>query len=565
MRVALGQINPTVGDIAGNRDRIASAIDRALSARADLLVLPELVVCGYPPKDLLLKPDLVEACGEVVHELAGRCHGLTAVIGYPAVSDAKLGPPLVNAAAVCADGAVQRSVIKTLLPTYDVFDERRYFEPGTGLEPVRAAGASLGVCICEDLWNEEDLFERRLYTSEPAGLLAQAGAEMLVNASASPFTRDKQDFRLRLMKHVARRYAMPLVYVNQVGGNDELVFDGGSCVVDSEGQLLAHAACFAEDFMTVDVPLRGAGQPIEPVYPRGIEGVFEALVLGLRDYCVKCGFKSVVLGLSGGIDSAVSAAIAVAALGADRVIGVAMPSRYSSEGSVSDAKTLAKNLGIRFERIPIEQPHGAFETALSGIFEGLEPDVTEENVQARVRGTLLMAISNKLGAMLLTTGNKSEVAVGYCTLYGDMAGGLGVLSDVPKTQVYEMARWMNANPRKVVPGDAKEIIPEPTITKPPSAELRPDQVDQDSLPAYEVLDAIIERYVELDQPVDRIVNETGFDEETVRRIAGLIDRNEYKRKQAAPGLKVTGRAFGFGRRVPIAQRYRSGVKAGSVS
>ncbi|MEQ9460421.1 MAG: NAD+ synthase [Phycisphaeraceae bacterium] len=561
MRVALGQINPTVGDLEGNHALIAEVIERARQSSAELLVLPELAICGYPPKDLLLKPDLIDGCREAIADLATRCQGLTAVIGYPTRSESSQGLPLANAAAVCSDGQVRERVIKTLLPTYDVFDERRYFEPGPGPSPVIASGRSLGICICEDLWNEEALFERRLYHAEPAGLLAKGGAEVLINASASPFTRDKQDFRLRLMSHIAKRHRMPLVYVNQVGGNDELVFDGGSCVVDAHGNLLAHAACFSDDFAVVDLPMDGSpGQPVEPVYPRGIAGVYHALVLGLRDYCRKCGFKAVVLGLSGGIDSALSAAICVDALGRENVTGVAMPSRYSSEGSVIDARDLAERLGIVFHEIPIKAPHDAFEKALSGVFAGLEPDVTEENIQARVRGTLLMAISNKKGSMLVTTGNKSELAVGYCTLYGDMAGGLAVLSDLPKTQVYEMARWINHNSASPLRQQYRgPVIPESTIEKPPSAELRPDQVDQDSLPAYEVLDAIIERYVEQEQSARTIVDETGFEVDVVLRIIGLIDRNEYKRKQAAPGLKVTGRAFGFGRRVPIAQRFRSRI------
>ncbi|QDU72458.1 NAD+ synthase [Mucisphaera calidilacus] len=558
MRVALAQINPTVGDIAGNHALIAGAIDEARRSSADLLVLPELAVCGYPPKDLLLKPDLIDGCAEAVADLASRCQGLTAVIGYPTPSPAPMGAPLYNAAAVCADGAVQATVIKTLLPTYDVFDERRYFEPGERPITVPCGDHRLGITICEDLWNEEALFERRLYVEEPAAHLAGLGASLLINTAASPFTRDKQDFRLKLMAHVAKRHGLPLVYVNQVGGNDELVFDGGSCVVNGRGEVIAHAAGFAEDFLVVDLDAPAAAA--EPAYPRGIAGVYHALVLGLRDYCRKCGFTSVVLGLSGGIDSALSAAICVDALGPERVTGVTMPSRYSSSGSVDDAEELAVRMGITFHRIPIEGPHGAFEGALSEVFAGLEPDVTEENVQARIRGTLLMAISNKTGSMLVTTGNKSELAVGYCTLYGDMAGGLAVLSDLPKTQVYEMARWINSGPDSpLLERFGGPVIPEATISKPPSAELRPDQVDQDSLPPYDVLDAIIERYVEREQPVSVIVAETGFDAEMVARFAGLIDRNEYKRKQAAPGLKVTGRAFGFGRRVPIAQRYRSRV------
>ncbi|MCC5829919.1 MAG: NAD+ synthase [Phycisphaeraceae bacterium] len=578
MRIALAQINPTVGDVAGNARKIADCIDQARSRRADLVICPELAIIGYPPKDLLLKPVVIEQCRAAVERLAAHCVGIAAIIGTPIrAANPHLGRELYNAAAFCAAGRIEHFHIKSLLPSYDVFDEQRYFEPAPlpgqtppppdhdpGAPPAERNdyaslnGYRLGVSICEDLWNDPDLFPRRLYAADPMSRLAAGGAELLINCSASPFTRDKHPFRMKILTHAARRYGLPVVYCNQVGGNDELVFDGASVVVDSGGAVLAQARAFEEDLLIVEVPMRGrtatAGR-IEPI-PEGIASVYHALVLGLRDYCRKCGFESIVLGLSGGIDSALCAALAVAALGPENVRGVAMPSRHSSQGSVDDARELALRLGIAFDCLPIEPAHRAIETMLEPIFKDLAPDVTEENIQARLRGNLLMAMSNKLRSLLVTTGNKSEVAVGYCTLYGDMAGGLAVLSDVPKTAVWEMARWINTSPASpLLERFGRPVIPENSITKPPSAELRPDQKDEDSLPPYPVLDQIIERYVERDQSATRIIEETGIDADIVRRIIRLIDLSEYKRKQAAPGLKVTGRAFGFGRRMPIAQRH----------
>ena len=603
LRVAVAQINPTVGDIDGNADLIARDIRRATEAGAELVVFPELAVTGYPPKDLLLKPSFVERCEEVVRQLAAECRDITAAIGYPARSDKPGGLLLYNSAAFCHGGRVAHRHDKSLLPTYDVFDESRYFEPGpeTDLTPFPdrphhtardREPMQLGISICEDLWNDEGVFSRRLYHDNPISKLADAGADLFVNLSASPFIVRKHGFRKRLISHIAKRYGLPIVYCNQVGGNDELVFDGRSVVYDCSGRLLAQGKGFEEDLLIVDVPIgKPECKPDEALSPTSnaqrptptsdrqrtafaadetdptptasrqretLDEAYHALVLGLGDYCRKCGFRDIVLGLSGGIDSALTACIAVAALGPKHVLGVTMPSRYSSGGSVEDSKVLAQRLGMTCHTVPIVEPHAAFEKLVQPYFEGMEPDATEENIQARCRGVILMAFSNKLGSLLVTTGNKSEMAVGYCTLYGDMAGGLAVLSDVPKTMVYDLSRWINedkASPLRERVGGP--VIPEDTITKPPSAELREEQKDEDSLPPYDELDAIIERYVEREQSASRIIEETGLDADEVLRIVRLIDRNEYKRKQAAPGLKITGRAFGFGRRMPIAQRWRA--------
>ncbi len=566
MRIALAQINPTVGDIDGNSQLILDAIRHSRDAGVELVIFPELAVIGYPPKDLLLKPAVVEACSQAVETIAKACRGIAAVIGHPCPSDNPRGRLLYNAATLCHDGKPQHRRVKSLLPTYDVFDEHRYFEPGPDVQLTPFGDLQLGISICEDLWNDRGVVTRQLYHDNPIHELARRGADLFINCSASPFTIGKQAHRMGLIRNAARRHGLPVLYCNQVGGNDELVFDGGSCVVGPDGGVIGQAKDFEEDLLVVDVPVGGHGESsAKPQAARmealstGIASAYHALVLGLRDYCRKCGFKSVVLGLSGGIDSAVCCALAVAALGKENVRGVTMPSRYSSEGSESDADKLAKNLGIRFDTIAIEQAHKAFEHMLAPVFEGADPGVAEENIQARSRGVLLMAISNQFGSMLVTTGNKSELAVGYCTLYGDMAGGLAVLSDVPKTLVYDLARWINDDPGSpLLKTYGKPVIPIDSITKPPSAELREDQTDQDSLPEYELLDEIIERFIEQEQSAKQIIDETGFDADVVMRMVRLIDLNEYKRKQAAPGLKITGRAFGFGRRMPIAQRYNNG-------
>jgi NAD+ synthase (glutamine-hydrolysing) len=556
MRIALAQINPTVGDIAGNTRLILQFVERAKAASAELVVFPELSVTGYPPKDLLLKSQFVEDNLSAVELIAQQVRGIDVVVGYVERNTDPVGRSLHNAVAHLRDGQIASRHFKTLLPTYDVFDESRYFEPG----PVTATGnlfkidgVTIGQSICEDLWNDEKMILRRLYHQNPIADLNAAGAEILVNASASPFVVNKHEFRLKLFAEQVRRFGKPLVYVNQVGGNDELVFDGNSVVLDASGSVIAQAKDFEEDLLVVnlsrnrDAGLRPVGHGPEACVTNVTESIYKALLLGLKDYVRKCGFKSVVLGLSGGIDSALTAALAVDALGKDKVVGVAMPSRFSSEHSVNDARELAKNLGIEFHVIPIKAVHDAYELTLETAFAGLAADVTEENIQARIRGALLMAFSNKFNHLLLTTGNKSELAVGYCTLYGDMCGGLNVIGDVPKTTVYALSNFLNENA-------GREVIPRSTITKPPSAELRPNQVDQDSLPPYEILDAILHQYVEEEKGATEIID-MGFDRDVVLRVIKLIDRSEYKRRQAAPGLKVTSRAFGFGRRMPIAQRY----------
>ncbi len=546
MRFALVQTNPVVGDVAGNTAQIIARIGRAREAGADLAVFPELAVAGYPPRDLLLKPRFVQANVEAVGRIAAVCRGIAALVGFVSPNDEPDGRQLRNAAAFCVDGSVRSIACKSLLPTYDVFDEQRYFEPGPEVVVVEHLGRRIGVSICEDLWNDAQVVGRRLYHRDPVAQLAAAGVDVLVNVSASPFWQDKHRFRLRLFARQAERHRVAILFCNQVGGNDDLVFDGASAAFDAAGRLIAQARAFEEDLLTVDLPAEGPGR-IEP-YPEEIDSVYRALVLGTRDYVGKCGFREVVLGLSGGIDSAVTAAIAAEALGASAVTGVAMPSRYSSAHSLADAEQLAANLGIRFKVIPIHPIHEAFENHLRPHFENRPPDITEENIQARIRGSILMALSNKFGWLLLTTGNKSELAVGYCTLYGDMCGGLAVISDVPKTTVYRLADHINRRA-------GREVIPSGTITKPPSAELRPNQTDQDSLPPYEVLDAILDLYVERERSFEDIVA-AGFDAETARRVIRLVDFNEYKRKQAALGLKVTTRAFGVGRRMPIAARQR---------
>ena len=558
MRFALAQINPTIGDLAGNTRKILEFTARATSQGAAIVVFPELSIPGYPPKDLLLKPQFIDDNLRALELIASKTRGIDVIVGYAERNTHPVGRPLHNAVALLRDGKILSKHFKTLLPTYDVFDESRYFEPGPANERtnlVRLGDLTAGLSICEDLWNDEKMIPRRLYHQNPIADLHAAGAQILINTSASPFVVGKHDFRLQLFSSQIKQFGCPLIYVNQVGGNDELVFDGNSAVFDGNGNVIAQAKDFEEDLLVVDMGSMGH-QPMSTMEnkhglvahaTRGVESIRRALVLGLRDYARKCGFKSVVLGLSGGIDSALTAVLAVEALGAESVVGVAMPSRFSSEHSIADARELAKNLRIDFKIVPIKEVHDAYEQTLASAFDGLPRDVTEENLQARVRGGILMAFSNKFNHLLLTTGNKSEIAVGYCTLYGDMCGGLAVISDVPKTIVYQLSEHINATA-------GRELIPRTTITKPPSAELRPNQTDQDSLPDYAVLDAILYRYVEEEKGAAEIIAE-GFDAATVVRVIKLIDRSEYKRRQAAPGLKVTSRAFGFGRRMPIAQGY----------
>jgi len=546
MRIALAQLNPTIGDVAGNVRRILAAYERGRDEGADLVVTPELSIIGYPPKDLLLKPAFVADNLAALERIAAEVGRTALVVGFADRSRAPRGRLLHNAVALLCEGRVVARRYKSLLPTYDVFDELRYFEPGPGVEIADLRGTRLGLSICEDIWIQDEAGpEARFYHANPIAALVEAGADVLLNVSASPFVVGKIERRVALVRAHAVRHRRPVVYVNQVGGNDQLVFDGASFAMDAEGRLLGQLKAFEEDLAVVEVP---GGAPVAEPAPMGdVESVCRALVLGIRDYMRKIGFRDAVLGLSGGVDSSLVAALAVEAVGPEHVVGVAMPSRYSSDHSLEDARRLAENLGIRFLEIPIDGPHRAFEEALAPAFADREPDVAEENIQARVRGTLLMALSNKYGYLVLSTGNKSEVGVGYCTLYGDMAGGLAVISDVPKTMVYELSRHLNARA-------GRALIPERVFTKAPSAELRPNQTDQDSLPPYDVLDAILDLYVRQERSRGEIVA-AGFDAETVARVVRLVDRNEYKRQQAAPGLKVTSRAFGFGRRMPIVQRY----------
>lgn len=545
MRIALAQFNPTIGDVEGNVALIVERVRAARAERSDIVLFPEQAIIGYPAKDLLLRRELIAANVAALDRIAVETRDIAVVVGFAEPVDKPRGRPLYNAVALLLGGRIVARRRKRLLPTYDIFDELRYFEPGGPDAPIDLLGRRVGLTICEDMWSEQSgLFARPIYSCDPVAELAAAGADLILNLSASPFDVGKFDERHAIMSGHSKRLRIPLVYVNQVGGNDELIFDGSSCAFDAEGRLVARARSFDEDLLLVDLD-RPAAARIEPA-PAAVASIHDALVMGLRDYTRKCGFRSAVVGLSGGIDSALVAALAAAALGPEQVHGIAMPSRYSSEHSVTDARLLARNLGIRFSIIEIEPMHAAIEGALRPAFEGRPPDVTEENVQARIRGLTLMAVSNKFGTILLTTGNKSELAVGYCTLYGDMCGGLAVISDVPKTIVYALARHVNAKA-------GWTVIPEGSLTKPPSAELRPNQTDQDTLPPYDVLDAILERYEERLETIDEIVA-AGFDAAVVRDVVRKISRSEYKRQQAAPGLKVTSRAFGFGRRMPIAAR-----------
>jgi NAD+ synthase (glutamine-hydrolysing) len=544
MKVALGQINTTVGDLVGNEERILEVYQRGMEAGVEVVVFPELATTGYPPRDLLLRREFVQENLAVLDRLRAATGETGLIVGYVGQSQRRPGREVTNSVALLQHGRVVAIRSKMLLPTYDVFDEDRYFEPAQENQPVEFNGRRLGLTICEDVWNDEGFWRERRYRRDPVTELVAAGAEWLVNVSASPWHLGKNRVRHEMLRSVAQKAGVPLVYCNLVGGNDELIFDGGSLAFGRNARLLGRGAAFQEDFLLVDLASVDQEQSVKE--PSDEEKVYQALVLGLGDYLRKCGFRSVVLGLSGGIDSAVTACLAAAAVGSDQVRGVSLPSPYSSTGSLEDARELARNLGIGYEVIPIGPAFGTVKELLGNAFAGVPEDVTEENIQARLRGVLLMALSNKFGSLLLTTGNKSEMAVGYCTLYGDMCGGLAVISDVPKMMVYRLARWINR---------ARSIIPESSIVKPPSAELRPHQTDQDSLPPYEDLDAILEAYVVEGRSAREIVK-SGYDEETVRRVLRLIDASEYKRRQAAPGLKVTSKAFGVGRRIPIAQRFR---------
>ena len=560
MRLGLAQLNPTVGDLVGNRRKILEAYTALVAQGAELVIFPELAVCGYPPRDLLFKRRFVPDVVESLNLIAAAIGPVPAIIGTVEPNPTGRGRPYYNSAAFCYRGGVAAMARKCLLPTYDVFDEDRYFEPATSPTVVDHAGRRIGITICEDIWTHPMISTRRLYSGRvPVEQLADQKCDLMVNLSASPWHSAKENVRQNLVvAEAARALHCPVAYVNAIGGNDELIFDGRSQVCDSQGQLLAGLAAFSEELRVVDVALSVSGgsnaqtstltPQLSPTFEQNeLADIYHALVLGLRDYAQKSGFKRALVALSGGIDSAVVAVIAAEAFGPENVIGVSLPSSISSQHSRDDARILAENLGLRFETIAIADAVAATETALGPVFAGRPRDVAEENIQARIRGVLMMALSNKFGSLLLTTGNKSEVAVGYCTLYGDMCGGLAVISDLFKTQVYALSRWINRE---------REIIPQNTIDKPPSAELRPGQVDQDSLPPYDVLDALLKGYVEEGLSRRDLVAQ-GFAEAVVNDVVRKVDLNEYKRKQAAPGLKITPLAFGVGRRIPIVQKYVS--------
>lgn len=544
MKIALLQLNLTVGDIEGNLDKIVSAVNSAADDGATLCVASELALTGYPPRDLLLNSSFVNKCQHAASELAAKLpDGMSLLVGGVERNVQSSGNPLKNTAWLLKKGVESRSFYKWLLPTYDVFDEQRYFEPSEDVNIFEIDGIPVGVTICEDVWNDRESKGNKRYGSNPIAPLIESGAKIIVNLSASPFNIGKQQERESLLSDISAKYGVSLFYANQVGGNDDLIFDGRSCVFDSKGQLAARARGFSEDVLVVDTD--SLPQRIEKDDFSGESEAWRAMVCGVRDYMAKTGFTNAVIGLSGGIDSSLTAAVAAEALGAENVLGILMPSPYSSRGSVDDSLALAQNLGIKTQTIAINELMSSFDHALEPVFKGLPPNVAEENIQSRIRGNLVMAISNKLGALLLTTGNKSELAVGYCTIYGDMAGGLAVISDLFKSLVFDVCRWLNEQGRG-------EIIPPSVISKPPSAELRPGQKDEDSLPPYHVLDRILELRIEYYMSESEIIEETGFDPEVVSKVLRLVKFSEFKRKQAAPGLKISSRAFGTGWRMPIA-------------
>ena len=543
MKLALGQINPTVGDFAGNSAKIIEYSSRARAQGAGLILFPELSVCGYPPRDLVERASFVTHNREAAEHIASETRGIAVICGLVTPAQADAGKSVMNSAALLLDGEIKFVQSKMLLPTYDVFDELRNFAPARHQELLSFCGKQMALTICEDAWNDKHFWPRQLYSVDPVEALVKAGGNFVLNISASPFWTGKRELRQDMLATIARTDRVPVAFVNQVGGNDGLVFDGSSLVFDRDGNVIARGKSFEEDLIFFDSDsLTG---DLHEQIPGEEASVYSALVLGTRDYIVKCGFKKAIVGLSGGIDSALTAAIAVDAIGAENVMGVGMPSEYSSEGSITDARELANNLGIRFEVLPISGIFYGFKETLAKVFQGKKEDVTEENIQSRIRGSLLMAMSNKFGALVLSTGNKSELGVGYCTLYGDMAGGLAVIADVPKTLVYRLSRYVNSR---------KPVIPQSSLEKAPSAELRPDQKDTDSLPPYEVLDAILEDYVEQSHSAEDIAREHGFDLPLVKSVIRMVERNEYKRQQAAPGIKISPKAFGYGRRFPIAAK-----------
>ena len=543
MKIALGQINPTVGDFSGNANKIIDFSRRAREAGAGLILFPELSVCGYPPRDLVERPTFVAKNRESVERIAAETKDIAVICGLVTPAQAETGKSVMNSAALLQDGKLAFLQSKMLLPTYDVFDEMRNFAPARHQELFNFCGNRMALTICEDAWNDKHFWNKRLYGFDPVEALVRAGGNFVLNISASPFWLGKRELRRDMLATIARTDKVPVVMVNQVGGNDSLLFDGSSVVFDREGNIIAQGKSFEEDIVYFDSATL-TGEMHEQI--EGEEAsAYAALVLGTRDYVRKCGFKKVIIALSGGIDSALTAAIATDAMGPENVLGVGMPGPYSSKGSIDDASSLAQNLGIRFELLSITEICKSYLHVLKDVFAGLKEDVTEENIQARARGSLLMALSNKFNAIVLSTGNKSEIAVGYCTLYGDMVGGLAVISDVPKTMVYRISRYVNSR---------RLVIPESTLEKPPSAELRPNQKDSDSLPPYDVLDAILEDYVEDMHSAEQIAKDRGFDLALIHRVMRMVDRAEYKRQQAAPGIKISAKAFGYGRRFPIAAK-----------
>ncbi len=543
MKIALGQINPTVSDFSGNAEKMIEFSRRAQAEGAGLILFPELSVCGYPPRDLVERPSFVARNRESAERIAEATRGIAVICGLVTPANSDTGKSVMNSAALLQDGNIAFLQSKMLLPTYDVFDEMRNFAPAKSQELFPFCGNRMALTVCEDAWNDKLFWPKRLYVVDPIEALVRAGGNFVLNISASPFWIGKREVRRDMLASIARQHKVPVAMVNQVGGNDSLLFDGSSLVLNAEGKIIAQGRSFEEDLVYFDSKTL-TGEMHEQV--EGEEAsVYSALVLGTRDYIRKCGFQKAIVGLSGGIDSALTAVIAADAVGPENVIGVGMPGPYSSAGSIADARALAKNLGIRFELLSINGAVDAYGKTLKDVFANQKEDVTEENIQSRARGTLLMALSNKFGAIVLSTGNKSELGVGYCTLYGDMVGGLAVISDVPKTLVYRLSHYVNSR---------RPVIPQDTLEKPPSAELRPDQRDSDSLPPYEILDAVLEDYVEDAHTAERIAADHGFDIEVVRRVLRMVDRAEYKRQQAAPGIKITPKAFGYGRRLPIAAK-----------
>jgi len=543
VKIALGQINPTVGDFSGNAAKIIQFALQARHAGAGLILFPELAVCGYPPRDLVERPSFVARCHATVEKIAAETQGIAVICGMVTPAEAESGKTVMNSAALLRDGRIDFIQSKMLLPTYDVFDEMRNFAPAKSQRLFGFCGRQMALTICEDAWNDKRFWNRRLYGIDPVEELVRAGGNFVLNISASPFWLGKRELRREMLASIARNQKVPVVMVNQVGGNDSLVFDGSSVVIAPDGQVIAQGKSFEEDLVYFDSQTFSGD--MHPQVEGEEASAYEALVLGTRDYVHKCGFQRAIIGLSGGIDSALTASIAADALGPENVIGVGMPGPYSSRGSIDDARELAGNLKIRFELLSINEIYQAACQTLAPVFSGMPPDVTEENIQSRARGLLLMSMSNKFGALVLSTGNKSELAVGYCTLYGDMVGGLAVISDVPKSLVYRLSAYVNSRGK---------VIPEATIEKPPSAELRPDQKDSDSLPPYDVLDAILEDFVEESRSAEQIARAHNFDLVLVRRVIRMVERSEYKRQQAAPGIKISAKAFGYGRRFPIAAK-----------